>query len=178
MLEHQDHGDLAFLIGRCANGDRGAFRRLYELRSAHLYAIALRIVRHPGLAEDAVHDAFIQIFKNAGSFDPSRGNPEAWMISVTRYRALDIVRRQGREITGVELPDETDQSPDPLRHAESRVLDRCLELLEIDKRRMVVLAFVDGYSHSELSDLFKMPLGTVKSWIRRSLTTIRRCLDA
>lgn len=178
MAERQDSADLAFLLGRCAAGDRDAFRSLYDRQSAQLYAIALRITRQGGLAEDAVHDAFMQIWQNAGRYDASRGNPEAWMISLTRYRALDIVRRQGREVTGLELPEETDPNPDPLRHAESRVLQRCLDLLEAEKRRMVVLAFVDGYSHSELSDLFKMPLGTVKSWIRRGLETLRRCLDS
>lgn len=178
MAERQDSSDLAFLLGRCAAGDRDAFRLLYDRQSARLYAIALRITRQAGLAEDAVHDAFIQIFQNAGNFDYRRGSPEAWMISLTRYRALDIVRRQGREISGLERFDEVDPSPDPLRQAESRVLQRCLDLLDTKKRQMVVLAFVDGYSHSELSDLYKMPLGTVKSWIRRSLVTIRGCLDA
>lgn len=178
MAERQSSSDLAFLLGRCAAGDRDAFRLLYDDQSPRLYAIALRITRQSGLAEDAVHDAFIQIFQSAGDFDFRRGNPEAWMISLTRYRALDIVRRRGREVGGLELPDEIDPGPDPLRQAEARVLQRCLDLLDVKKRQMVVLAFVDGYSHAELSALFNMPLGTVKSWIRRSLLTIRRCLDA
>ena len=178
MAERQGSADLTFLLGRCAAGDRDAFRLLYDHQSAHLYAIALRITRQAGLAEDAVHDAFIQIWQNAGRYDAGRGNPEAWMISLTRYRALDIIRRHGREVTGLELPEAVDPMPDPLRQAESRVLQRCLELLDVEKRRMVVLAFVDGYSHSELSELFKMPLGTVKSWIRRGLETLRRCLDS
>ena len=178
MAERPGTADLAFLLGRCAAGDRDAFRLLYDRHSAHLYAIALRITRQTTLAEDAVHDAFVQVWRNAGRYDASRGNPEAWMISLIRYRALDLIRRRGREITGLELPEETDPTPDPLRQAESRVLQRCLDLLEVDKRRMITLAFVDGYSHPELSKLFKMPLGTVKSLIRRGLETLRRCLDS
>jgi RNA polymerase sigma-70 factor (ECF subfamily) len=172
------NADLTFLLGRCAAGDQNAFRMLYDRQAPRLYAIALRITRQPASAEDAVHDAFVQVWQNAGRYDPARGNPEAWMISLTRYRALDLVRRNAREVTGMELPDEADPAPDPLRQAETRVLQGCLELLETERRRLVVLAFVDGYSHSELAALFKLPLGTVKSWIRRSLETLRRCLDA
>jgi RNA polymerase sigma factor (sigma-70 family) len=99
-----------------------------------------------------------------------------------RYRALDIVRHQSREVPGYEPADQEDESPDALARlvstAEGTALHRCLGELEEDRRRLVVLAFVDGLSHSELAERMSVPLGTVKSWIRRSLIALRGCLAA
>jgi RNA polymerase sigma-70 factor (ECF subfamily) len=99
-----------------------------------------------------------------------------------RYRALDIVRRRSREVPGYEPSDIEDETPDPLAHlvstAEGATLHRCLGELEEDRRRLVVLAFVDGLSHSELAARMSVPLGTVKSWIRRSLIALRGCLSS
>jgi RNA polymerase sigma-70 factor (ECF subfamily) len=168
------------LLHRCAGGDRAAFRLLYDRWGGRLYGIALRITRQPALAADATQDAFVQIWQQAHRFDPDRGGPEAWMIGMVRYRALDIVRRQTREIPGYEPEEREDETPDALARlvstAEGAALHRCLQELEEARRRLVVMAFVDGLSHSELAERLHVPLGTVKSWIRRSLTTLRGCL--
>jgi RNA polymerase sigma-70 factor (ECF subfamily) len=172
--------DTAALLHRCAGGDRAAFRLLYDRWGSRLYGIALRITRQPALAADALHDAFLQIWQQAHRFDPNRGGPEAWMIGLVRYRALDIVRRQAREIPGYEPEEREDESPDALARlvstTEGAALHRCLKELEEERRRLVVMAFVDGLSHSELAVQLSMPLGTVKSWIRRSLMQLRGCL--
>lgn len=172
--------DTAALLHRCAAGDRAAFRSLYDRWGSRLYGIAVRITRQSSLAADATHDAFVQIWQQAHRFDPERGSPDAWMIGLVRYRALDIVRRQSREIPGYEAEDREDKSPDALARlvstSEGAALHRCLNELEADRRRLVVLAFVDGLSHSELAERLSVPLGTVKSWIRRSLITLRGCL--
>ena len=172
---------LAALLGRVAAGDRAAFRRVYDLQSARLYAIALRITRQGPLAADAMHDAFLQVWRNAHRFDPARGAAEAWLLGLVRYRALDIARRRVREVSDEDLPEPADDAPDPLaRLADSRdavALHACLEQLEAERRRLVLLAFVDGLSHSELAERVAMPLGTVKSVIRRSLQTLRQCLE-
>jgi RNA polymerase sigma-70 factor (ECF subfamily) len=179
LAEH----DLAELLRRVAAGERGAFRRLYDLQAPRLYAIALRITRQGPLAADAVHDAFLQVWRNAGRFTTARGSPEAWLLSLVRYRALDIARQRGRERFQevFELPEQVDEEPDPLeRLASSRdaaALHDCLRQLEADRRRLLLLAFVDGLSHSEVAERAGMPLGTVKSWIRRSLQALRLCLD-
>jgi RNA polymerase sigma-70 factor (ECF subfamily) len=174
--------DLTDLLHRCAGGDRAAFRRLYELQSPRLYAIALRITRQPALAADAVHDALLQVWQNARRFDPDRGNPEAWLLSLVRYRALDITRRQGRETPGIEVPEAADEDPDPLTRligsAEGDALHHCLQTLPEDRRKLIVMAFVDGLTHTELSQRLGQPLGTVKSWIRRALLNLKRCLEA
>ncbi|HEV2677753.1 MAG TPA: sigma-70 family RNA polymerase sigma factor [Aliidongia sp.] len=173
---------LETLLGRCADGDRAAFRQLYDRSAPQLYAVALRITRQRSLAADAVHDAFLQVWQRAGRFDPARGSAETWLISLARYRALDLVRRHGREITGDEIPDRADDAPDALalltEQREGTALHRCLERLEIDKRQLIMMAFIDGLTHAELADRLRTPLGTVKSWIRRGLQDLRGCLEA
>lgn len=173
--------DLATLIRRCADQDRAAFRRLYDRQAARLHGIALRITRQPALAADAVHDTFIALWQHAASFDPARGTAEAWLTSIARYRALDIARRRVREVTGLEMPEAADPEPDALARltgsAEVTALRRCLEELEPDRRGLVIAAFVDGLSHSELAQKRAMPLGTVKSTIRRALAALKRCLE-
>jgi RNA polymerase sigma-70 factor (ECF subfamily) len=181
-IEASAAAELTELLQRCAEGDRMAFRRLYELQSPRLYGIALRITRQASLAADAVHDALLQVWQNAGRFDTSRGNPEAWLVSLVRYRALDIARRSVREVPGLELPDTEDEEPDPLSRligtTEGEALQRCLQALEPDRRRLIVMAFTDGLTHSELATKLNQPLGTVKSWIRRTLLSLKRCLES
>jgi RNA polymerase sigma-70 factor (ECF subfamily) len=173
--------ELTELLRRCAEADRAAFRRLYELQAPRLYGVALRITRQPALAADAVHDALMQVWQNARRFDASRGNPEAWLLSLVRYRALDIARRGAREVSGAEIPDTADDDPDPLSRLigsdDAEALHRCLANLEPERRRLVVMAFIDGLSHTELAARLNQPLGTVKSWIRRALIALKRCLE-
>jgi len=180
-METSPAAELTELLRRCADADRAAFRRLYELQSPRLYGVALRITRQPALAADAVHDALLQVWQNARRFDTSRGNPEAWLLSLVRYRALDITRRGSRELSGLELPDAMDDDPDPLAQligsAEGEALRRCLQTLPTDRRRLVVMAFIDGLTHSELAQRLDQPLGTIKSWIRRALLNLKRCLE-
>lgn len=169
------------LLQLCAAGDRDAFRRLYERCSPRLYGIALRVAREPSLAADAVHDAFVQVWRQAGRFDPARGAADAWLATLVRYRALDIARRRRRDVLGYEPVDAPDEAPSVLDRlvgsADADLLRRCLEVLDEEKRRLIVLAFTDGLSHGELAARVGAPLGTVKSWIRRSLSTLRACLQ-
>jgi RNA polymerase sigma-70 factor, ECF subfamily len=176
----QADDDAATLLTRCSVGDRIAFRLLYNRWGSRLYGIALRITRQDAMAADATQDAFVQIWQQAHRFDPIRGSAEAWLIGILRYRALDVVRRRSREETGYEPEEREDEAPDALARlvnsAEGAALHRCLKELAEDRRRLVVLAFVDGLSHSELAARMNAPLGTVKSWIRRSLMSLRECL--
>jgi RNA polymerase sigma-70 factor, ECF subfamily len=166
----------------CSSGDRAAFRCLYELWGARLHGIALRITHQPSLAADATHDAFVQVWQRAARFDPARGSPEAWLVSLVRYRALDIIRGRTREVGGYEPANEPDDRPDALAalmvSAEGRALQRCVGELDPERRRIIMLAYIDGLSHGELSERLSLPLGTVKSWIRRGLRALRGCLDA
>jgi len=174
--------DTAGLLHRCANGDLAAFRLLYDRWGSRLYGVALRITRQASLAADALQEAFVQVWQQAHRFDPERGGPDTWLISIVRYRALDLVRRQSREVPGYEPEEQADETPDALTQlmstAEGAALHRCMQQLEDNRRRLLVMAFVDGLSHSELAERMREPLGTVKSWIRRSLLSLRECLGS
>jgi RNA polymerase sigma-70 factor, ECF subfamily len=171
---------LAALLARCGTGDATAFRAVYDLQSARLYGIALRITRQPPLAADAVHDAFMQVWQRAARFDAARGSAEAWLTGLVRYRAIDILRKSGRETTGLALPDSEDDGPGPLEallaSRDGEALHRCIEQLDPSQRRSILLAFVEGLSHSEIAARIATPLGTVKSWVRRGLIALRECL--
>jgi RNA polymerase sigma-70 factor (ECF subfamily) len=173
--------ELSALIAAVAAGDRVAFRRLYDAQAARLYGVALRITRHSALASDAVHDAFLQVWRNAIRFEPERGDAGVWLLSLVRYRALDIMRHRSREVADDDIPEQVDADPDPLARLEAgreaSALRLCLERLEPERRRIILRAFVDGLSHVELAEQERMPLGTVKSWIRRGLQTLRACLE-
>ena len=172
----------ARLLARCALGDAKAFRTLYEVTSARLYGVALRITRNPALASDAVHDAMLQVWRNADRYSPERGNADGWLVSLVRYRALDIIRKHGRESTGVEMPEQVDSDPDALSRLVSQsdgaALRACLDTVDEGRRRLILLAFIDGLTQSEVAARVGQPLGTVKSTIRRVLIGLRSCLDA
>ena len=178
---HDPMDETAHLLVLAAQEDPVAFRRLYDLESPRLYAIALRITRQPSLAADAVHDAMLQVWRNAARFDPARGNARAWLLSLVRYRALDLIARTRREVGGVKLPELPDPDPDPLDNLlttrAGEALHRCLQEIDTQRRHWIVMAFLDGLSHMEVAARVRQPLGTVKSGIRRTLLALRACLD-
>ncbi len=172
----------ADLLARCAQGDAKAFRTLYDLVSPRLYGVALRLTRNPPLAADAVHDAMLQVWRNADRYSPERGNADAWLVSLVRYRALDIIRKHGRESTGVDMPELIDEDPDALSRmvsqSDGKSLRACLEAVDESRRRLILLAFIDGLTQSQVAAHVGQPLGTVKSTIRRVLIGLRSCLEA
>ena len=181
LVAQADGSDTAALLAKCGQGDSKAFRKLYETNAARLYGVALRITRNPTLASDAVHDAMLQVWRNSDRYDPERGNAGAWLVSLVRYRALDIARKQGREITGLEMPEQADDEPDVLSRlvatADGSALKVCLEAVDPPRRKLVILAFIDGLTQNEIAIKTDQPLGTVKSSIRRALLALRSCLD-
>jgi RNA polymerase sigma-70 factor (ECF subfamily) len=173
----------AVLIDAVGRGSQAALRRLYELESRRLYGIALRIVQRPAIAAEVLQEAFIQVWRNARTFSPARGAAEAWLIGIVRFRALDAVRKHGREILSDDptLGDSAVE-PDAIERidaaADAGALRRCLGTLDDNQRRCVTLAFVDGLSHSEIAQRLTAPLGSVKSWVRRGLLALRSCLES
>ena len=175
---------LRWLLGRCAAEDAQALQRLYTLVAPILFASIVRILRRPALAEEALQDVFIRIWQEARQFAPSRGRPMAWMISIARYRAIDIARRERlAPILVAEFPEEEalDDEPDsegglaawrPARKS----MKRCLARLSAQQAHCLELAYVNGNSHEDIARLTGKPLGTVKSWIRRALLLLRQCL--
>ena len=180
---------LAALLARIALGDQRAFAELYRLASPHLYAVAIRIVRDGALAEEMLQEAFVSVWHHAGTYDVAKSQPITWLTSIVRNRCLDWLRR--RDIDTEPLATNDDDAPawEPpsdgpspvdllLAAADAQALRGCVDLLESGPRQAIALAFFQGLSHRELASHLREPLGTVKSWVRRGLATLRRCLDA
>ncbi len=174
------------LLYQVAEGNEHAFSKLYKLTSAKLYGVSLRMMKNEGQAQEVLQDAYTSIWRNAGVFTRDRGSPITWMTSIVRYRALDLIRRNKREIErGMDdavdtLADETpnaDPELSSLRLGDSKELQRCLDELPDGQRECIMLSFVYGYTHEELSEKVKSPLGTVKSWVRRGLEKLKNCLS-
>ena len=176
MTEPRPPADpFASLLAATAAGDRSAFRSLYEEAGPRLLGVARRILRRPELAEEALQEGFVRIWRSAARFDRSRGSGFTWMAVIVRRVALDRIPASRREDALEPALAETlsDEAPDPVHEPRLRP---CLEALEDSHRRSVVLAFVYGLSHSEIAERLKAPLGTAKSWVRRGLQQLRDCL--
>lgn len=170
----------AALLLRCARGDRAALRGLYDQEAGRMLGIALRILRRRDLAEEALQQAFVQVWTKASGFDAARGPARGWLHAVARNCALHAARQHGRFQPLGEQEDAADESEDALerlgRRADGAALRACLQGLERRRRTLVVLAFQEGLTHADLVQRTGLPLGTVKSWIRRSLLSLRDCL--
>lgn len=183
MSAATDPGSLQTLIAQCARGDGGAFERLYRQTSAKLFGVAIRIVRREDWAEEVLQESFINIWNHAGGYNAALAAPMTWMTSIVRNRALDLLRRPNLEVPE---PDESvieswqDENPGPLellmQSSEAKRLARCLKTIDGRQRETIVMAFFNGETHVELAGRLKQPLGTVKTWIRRGLERLRKCL--
>lgn len=164
-------------LARCAAGDQAALKIIYDLEAPRLTGVAFRLLRRRDLAEEAVHDAFLRVWRGAGTYDPARGAARGWLYAVVRNQALSLLRDEGRfePAEPADLPDnESEAAFEAL--SDSSALRRCLQQLDTGRRRAILLAYVHGFSHGELAGRLGMPLGTVKSWIRRGLASLQACL--
>lgn len=167
----------------CARGERFALRALYEREARWLLGVAQRIVRDRERAEDVLHDAFIQLWQHAASYQPALGSARGWLYTIVRHRALKEVRDSGRvqALDPQDLALLSDHKQSALAGGDERGLDtasleRCLARLDETRRACVLYAFVDGYTHDQIAQRLGTPLGTVKSWIRRSLAALKECM--
>ncbi len=180
---------LAALLARVALADQRAFEELYRLTSAHLYAVALRIVRERGLAEELLQEAYVSVWHHAASYTAERAQPTTWLTAIVRNRCLDHVRKRDLDTVSTHRDDDEDApefdipdgSPGPaelmVAGADAHAVRDCVEALEGASRQAIALAFFQGLSHSELAAHLAQPLGTVKSWIRRGLERLKGCLE-
>ena len=182
---------LADLLHAAAQGRQAAFQELYDQVSPQLFAILLRILKRRDLAEEALQDALLSVWRNAGSYSAEKGAPMTWLVSICRYRALDALRRQRREVSiepmleGIEdgtteVGGLVDDSADAglISKAEERALDDCMQRLNDGQRSSIKLAYFNGCTHEEIAESMGSPIGTVKSWVRRGLESLKRCLEA
>ena len=170
------------LLRKTAAGDTAAFTQLYQRTSAKLFGVAVRIAGTGEVAEDALQECFVLVWRRAGEYDPLRGGAISWLTSIVRNCTIDRLRRRRVRPEGHAAPEEALSrlaAPDRSEHgAELRALRACLDELEEKPRRAVMLAYLYGLSRNELAAQLAMPVGTVKSMIHRSLDRLRRCLEA
>ena len=186
-MRDQPDDELMALIDRVARRDEPALKALYDQTSGKLYGLAMRVVRNNEWAEDALQETFLQIWRTAPDYRASLSPPMAWLGLIVRSRSLDLLRR--RKAEREHLTDEIDEamadtlegnSPNPmdtsLASQQAWALHQCLGRLENRQREVVSLAYLRDLSHGELAQQLKLPLGTVKTWIRRGLDHLRQCM--
>lgn len=177
--------ELAGLLARCALNDRRAFERLYRETAAQLFGLVARIVKNQELAGEVLQEGYVKIWRHAGDFDADRASPMTWMGAIVRHQAIDLLRRSVHPPLASESVEElhwlADEAAGPQelagRDQENRRLHDCLRQLEEAPRRAMLLAYFDGLTHEELARRLNTPLGTVKSWVRRGLLRLKKCLD-
>lgn len=175
--------ELCGLIDRVAKADRKALAAVYDRTSAKVYGVCLRIARDREAADEILQDVYLKVWNRAGRFDAGVASPITWLCAIARNTAIDWVRKHGASA----LPplDEVEEPRSDLGSAmEAMMADEgramifdCLETLAPNHQRAIRLAYFDGSTHSELAAIMKVPLGTMKSWIRRSLLQLRGCLE-
>ncbi len=180
--------ELIALLDRVAAQDHAALKALYEQCASKLYGLALRVVTHRDWAEDVLQESFLTIWRSADNYRASLSPPMAWLGLIVRSRGLDLLRRRAADRSHLtqELDDTladtlVSDSETPLDTAQAseqaQALHQCLVKLEKRQREVVSLAYVRDLSHSELATQLQIPLGTVKTWIRRGLNQLRTCMS-
>ena len=164
--------------------DRAAFRTLYRLTSAKLFGVCLRICQDRSAAEDVLSDVYLLIWRRAGAYEPGRASPITWLATIARNRAIDWRRSTAARPSASldDAPDVADDQPSAvdqlLRSEEDGRLHLCLDQLDDRQRGAIRTAFFDGLTYAELAERDSVPLGTMKSWVRRGLHRLKDCLDA
>lgn len=180
---NNDQDDLMRLLIAVAREDRDAFQQLYQRVSGRMFGMCLTLAGQRDLAEDALQEAFIQIWHRAREYHTDRGMPLGWMMSIARYRTLDMMRaRKLRRHSGeeqLEYAQDGREGPldESLRNAGAAQLSGCLDELSDVQRDSILLSYYKGLTHDDLAEVMRTPLGTVKSWVRRGLMALKRCLE-
>ena len=175
--------NISDLISRVALGDRAAFRALYTATSAKLFGVCLRVLKNRTDAEDVLQETYVKIWHNAGRYQVSGYSPMTWLIAIARNQSIDRLR--ARKVGAADLSEaediaDTAKTPEQLAvlSGETQKLQHCLDQLSPGRAEAVKAAYMEGYSYQELADRLSQPLNTVRTWLRRSLLSLRECLSS
>ncbi len=181
---HDRDEQLRELLAACARQDRRAFELLYQSTSAKLFGVLLRILDRRDTAQECLQDVYLKIWNNASGYKSHVAAPLTWMSTIARYQAIDHLRRHRREVIEADPGRQRDRvdldgSPEEQTEecAEGERLDNCLRQLKNEQRQVLVLAYYKGLTHDELAKQTMIPVGTIKTWIRRGLHQLRSCLE-
>ncbi|MEJ6389200.1 sigma-70 family RNA polymerase sigma factor [Gymnodinialimonas sp. 2307UL20-7] len=169
------------LLARVQMRDRAAFSELYSATSAKLFGVCLRVLKDRALAEDVLQDVFVKIWNKADKYKVTGNSPMTWLITVARNQAIDRLRAAGPATSDIdEVAPIAAAGPGPEAQAiaadEARRVIACLDELDGDRAAAVRGAYLDGQSYADLAERFHVPLNTMRTWLRRSLTNLRECL--
>jgi RNA polymerase sigma factor (sigma-70 family) len=172
---------LRALLSGIHGRDEATLAKLYDATASQLYTLALRMTGEVSAAEEVVADVYFQVWEHADRFDPSRGRVKAWLYMLCRSRALDALRRARRQhcnsVQDVELVVDDDPVATLVGLHASQAVTKALRKLSGQERHLLSLAYFRGLSHQEIADFVQMPLGSVKTCIRRATLTLRQVLD-
>lgn len=175
--------DIADLIARTALRDRAAFRTLYQRTSAKLFGVALRILKDRSEAEEALQEVYVKVWQRADRYVAGGYSPISWLVAIARNHSLDILRARKPRGDDIDVALEiADLGPTPeqasLDAGERAGIEKCLSELDADRADAVRGAYLDGYSYDELAERHRVPLNTMRTWLRRSLLRLRECLSS
>jgi RNA polymerase sigma-70 factor (ECF subfamily) len=178
-----DASDIEQLVTRVGLGDRAAFFELYRATSAKLFGICLRVLKNRTDAEDVLQEVYIKVWNHSGSYQVSGYSPMTWLITIARNQSIDRLRLRRPDASELsEAESVADSAPTPeqaaLRVGEANRLRHCLDQLAPDRAESVKAVYMEGYSYQELADRLNQPINTVRTWLRRSLISLRECLSS
>lgn len=174
------------LLSEVASGNQVAFKKLYDFSYSRLFAVALNLLKHPDRAEEAVQESYIKIWHNAAEYHAERGAVMTWMTSILRYRCLDALRSQkirderhqttfdSDSVDVIEILKYSDA--EPTMNSQKQAFDHCWKQLDNTEKQTIALSYLHGLSHADIVRQIDAPLGSVKSWIRRGIKRLQRCL--
>nr|WP_250890175.1 sigma-70 family RNA polymerase sigma factor [Sphingobium nicotianae] len=164
-----------------ARGDRAALRLVHDLTSAKLFGVCLRICQDREIAADIVQESYLKVWQRAGRFDPAKASPITWLCAIARNGAIDWCRANRVAVAPVEeaadIADDTPSAPEMIetRQSDARI-QHCLDELGGSPAEAIRAAFFGGYTYAQLAERMKVPLGTMKSWVRRGLAQLKDCI--
>lgn len=171
------------LLARVACGDQRAFEALYDRSARTVYGVVLQVVRDPAQAEEVAQEVLLEVWRSAARFDPARGSGRVWLVTMARRRAVDRVRsaqaageRDSRVAAASTVPEFDVVSETVEIRLEREQVRRCVGGLTAMQRQSIELAFYRGHTYREVSELLRVPLGTVKTRLRDGLLRLRECL--
>lgn len=180
-MTQNGRNEIEALIAKVALGDQMAFSRLYDRTSGKLFAVCLRVLNERAVAEDAMQDAFIKVWNNAGRYQVTGHSPMTWLITIARNTSIDRLRARKvhRDIADyserIAAPGVTPEQS-AVMASESRRIIQCLDELDKDRRAAIAGAYLEGESYKDLSERFNVPLNTMRTWLRRGLAALRECI--